>query len=557
MQGLATSPVPLGQFLKGPRSPQEICAECGSAFIPPDPLDKISVALDTLTLLPLNALRLSPERGLCGWYVWGGTEASHDSGAFKTIPVANLLRQCPQLMPFLALAPGWKVLLAPEKIELKPPHGFSSVVNTSPPAEPNYPPVLSGQPSVIQFVLLSVLLHILAILLLGDTTGNVIRGGYKTHGIFSATLQARLAKPGANLKLDRDALSVPAPVSPRSMVAPKPRITNPISTPATVPRADHTPPPLPESPVIEPIATSPDKPPIAETSPLPLIPAAPAQTAIAETPPIIVKEAAKPDLPRPVPPPALPRLEPLAPPSTTLVPAKIEWESLTPPTPISRLPKLVSPPALRPMVPTKIVEEPPLPTLQPAPPPRLQPLAPPPVLTSMEKIKIKEEMVPLPSTLSPLPPPATLKPVSPIAPPPPTTTATPAMPVAPAIVANEPSAKALSTPTSSTAESRVESDIFQPRREAATPSAEPGATPRLDLDTMRERARDINREGSTGRRTLLPLPITPKQQHKSKEELAFDKALKRPDCRDAYADMGLAAVIPLVKDSISGTGCKW
>ncbi len=590
MQGAATSTVPLAQFLKGPRSAQEICAECGSAFIPPDPLDKISVALETLDQLPLNALRLSPERGLCGWYVWGGKQASHAPGAFKAIPVANLLRQCPQLMPFLALAPGWKVLLAPEKIELKPPQGFSSVINASPPAEPNYPPVLSGQPSVTQFVLLSVLLHILAILLLGDTTGNVIHSGYKTHGIFSAALQARLAEPGANLKLDHGTLSVPGPVSPRSMVAPKPRIANPISAPAVVPRAENTPPPLPESLVIETVATSTDKPPVAETSPLPLLPVPRAQIAVAETPPIIVKEAAKPDLPRPAPPPAsapvsppitasvlpkltipaassepvatlraekifspppppLPRLEPLAPPSITLAPAKIEWESLTPPAPISRLPKLASPPTLHPMVPTKIVQESLSPAPQPAPLPRLQPLAPPPALTSMEQVKIKEEMVPPPSTLPPLPPPAPLQPASPTLPSPPPTpaiAAPPAPPVVAPAAAREPAA-----------ESSVESAIFKPRREAAMPSAEPGATPRLDLDAMRQRARDIAGEGSTGRRTLLPLPIKPKQQHKSKEELAFDKALKRPDCRDAYADMGLAAVIPLVRDSISGTGCKW
>ena len=54
------------------RSPQEICAAYGSDFVPPAPLDKVAVALNTLDQPPLNARRVSPERGACGWYVWGG-----------------------------------------------------------------------------------------------------------------------------------------------------------------------------------------------------------------------------------------------------------------------------------------------------------------------------------------------------------------------------------------------------------------------------------------------------------------------------------------------------
>ena len=91
----------------------------------------------------------------------------------------------------------------------------------------------------------------------------------------------------------------------------------------------------------------------------------------------------------------------------------------------------------------------------------------------------------------------------------------------------------------------------------APPSATaPGSAPRIDLDSVRQRAREIAREGM-GARTLLPFDVKGKEAIKRKEQQAFDKALKRPDCRDAYAGMGLAAVVPLLWDAVSEKGCKW
>jgi|GEM_PF-5094919 len=78
----------------------------------------------------------------------------------------------------------------------------------------------------------------------------------------------------------------------------------------------------------------------------------------------------------------------------------------------------------------------------------------------------------------------------------------------------------------------------------------------LDLDKLRQRAREVAIEGS-GPRMLLPFPTVAKPADKRDIEKIFDKALKRPDCKDEYADMGLAAVVPLVRDAIKGTGCKW
>ncbi len=82
------------------------------------------------------------------------------------------------------------------------------------------------------------------------------------------------------------------------------------------------------------------------------------------------------------------------------------------------------------------------------------------------------------------------------------------------------------------------------------------AAPTLDLDRLRQQAREVAVERS-GPRMLLPFPTVAKQAEKRSIEKIFDKALKRPDCRDEYVDMGLAAVVPLVRDALKGTGCKW
>lgn len=85
----------------------------------------------------------------------------------------------------------------------------------------------------------------------------------------------------------------------------------------------------------------------------------------------------------------------------------------------------------------------------------------------------------------------------------------------------------------------------------------PKTAPRtLDLDALRRQARDLSRDGA-GARALLPFPALPKEVSKRDIEKAFDKALKRPDCNEAYRDMGLAAVIPLVRDALRDDGCRW
>jgi hypothetical protein len=98
-------------------SQPQICAQFGSLFVPPCKDQRLGIALSTLSLLPLNALRHPPQNGTCGWYMWGG-ELSRDPEFFQSLHVQHLVAHAPSLVPFLALAPGWRVLLAPEQTEV-------------------------------------------------------------------------------------------------------------------------------------------------------------------------------------------------------------------------------------------------------------------------------------------------------------------------------------------------------------------------------------------------------------------------------------------------------
>jgi hypothetical protein len=98
-------------------------------------------------------------------------------------------------------------------------------------------------------------------------------------------------------------------------------------------------------------------------------------------------------------------------------------------------------------------------------------------------------------------------------------------------------------------------EIFKPRGDVTPPAAEPGGPPRLDLDATRQRAREITSEGA-GYRGLVPVIPPPPPERKSKLAQAIEKA-EKPDCRDAYAGMGLLAVVPLVASTVGNGGCRW
>jgi len=88
-----------------------VCAAHGAESTACDLNMKVGIALATLGDLPLNALRHRPENGTTGWYIWGG-ELSQAPDFFLPMHAAHLAEYVPQLVPYLALAPGWRVLIA-------------------------------------------------------------------------------------------------------------------------------------------------------------------------------------------------------------------------------------------------------------------------------------------------------------------------------------------------------------------------------------------------------------------------------------------------------------
>jgi hypothetical protein len=84
---------------------------------PLEPGAKLAVAVDSLSKLPLNALRYAASGDQCGWFVWGG-DMSDSTNFFSPMCWEHLQERSPQLAPYLSLGPGWRILLAPNQVDV-------------------------------------------------------------------------------------------------------------------------------------------------------------------------------------------------------------------------------------------------------------------------------------------------------------------------------------------------------------------------------------------------------------------------------------------------------
>ena len=92
---------------------RNVCERFGAEYTPPEASQKVGISLASLENVPLHAARLRPENGTCGWYIYGG-EYTTDVDFYQPLHVAHLVERCPNIVPYLALPPGWRVLLAPD-----------------------------------------------------------------------------------------------------------------------------------------------------------------------------------------------------------------------------------------------------------------------------------------------------------------------------------------------------------------------------------------------------------------------------------------------------------
>lgn len=59
----------------------------------------------------LNGMRVRPENGTCGWYIWAGEEFSSDGDFFVPLHASHLEVWAPLAIRFLGLPPGWRFLV--------------------------------------------------------------------------------------------------------------------------------------------------------------------------------------------------------------------------------------------------------------------------------------------------------------------------------------------------------------------------------------------------------------------------------------------------------------
>ena len=94
-------------------SQRELCRRLNVAPLPAPPELKVGIALNVRDAIePLNGLRHPPEHGTTGWYIWAGEEWFDDPDFFVPLHVEHLEQWRPEALPYLALPPGWRFLLA-------------------------------------------------------------------------------------------------------------------------------------------------------------------------------------------------------------------------------------------------------------------------------------------------------------------------------------------------------------------------------------------------------------------------------------------------------------
>jgi hypothetical protein len=407
-----------------------------------------------------------------------------------------------------------------------------------------HPPAIA-RPPLWEFVFLSMLLHALFITLFGAPSGGS-REGRALWGSLQVVLQGAEPESAPMLKIDRGAAlerlraaTKPRP-APSAPVKREPRV-EPVAPPIEAPRAQPAPVEVPFSmpQLLDRLATPQRK---LEIPKFQVPPPTPVQTA----------RPAAPVTPAPIPTPSeAPAAEQPAarvervPAEEPLIPAPLLQPLPAPPA----LERLASPPIERPPVETPIV--PAMPSTPPVeraavevpalPAPSLESVAPPrvePASKPAEKAPVQETPV-LPKL-----PPAMERAEPPVA-----------EREAPAKIEREPPTVAEPALRTSPLPSPAPStSVMRPGQDAPFTTYDPTA-PGIDLDAVRKRAAALARQG-TGNRAALPFPMPPLPERKTKEQIAIEKA-RKPDCKTAYQNLGLAAVIPLIANEFGEGNCKW
>ena len=92
----------------------EIATRFRVTATPPLPGEKVGIAKNVRDgSWPINGLRHPVAGDTSGWYIWAGDELSQDPDFFVPLHAEHLADWAPIVVPYLALPPGWRFLLAP------------------------------------------------------------------------------------------------------------------------------------------------------------------------------------------------------------------------------------------------------------------------------------------------------------------------------------------------------------------------------------------------------------------------------------------------------------
>ena len=88
------------------------CLQFGAQYVGTAVTDKLGIAENVRSgVLPINGLRHPPVGDTSGWYIWAGDAISTEADFFQPLHASHVADWCPQIEPFLGLAPGWRFLI--------------------------------------------------------------------------------------------------------------------------------------------------------------------------------------------------------------------------------------------------------------------------------------------------------------------------------------------------------------------------------------------------------------------------------------------------------------
>ncbi len=88
----------------------EICTRLDVIPIEPLANSRVGIAIETLSMRPIHGLRNPVEDDMNGWYFWCG-EWSDAPDFFKPLHLEHLNEYLPQVLKYLQLPPGYRILI--------------------------------------------------------------------------------------------------------------------------------------------------------------------------------------------------------------------------------------------------------------------------------------------------------------------------------------------------------------------------------------------------------------------------------------------------------------